>query len=543
MVKKLALEIGEALLKKGIKSYNVGYGTKKQVIDKITGKKRNVLRSLERDPEDLVILQPSGKKVKRKDARYVTGKGGRILYVDEVTKDKHIKEVIIPELKRLKKDLPSGKARNIKRDILTRHINKKLTEEGFGDKTINKHSVGRHANKILGKPTKSPIGRRKTKASEMAKKSLLEFLRTKGEYPVKRGKVVTTRELMEDPIFQKISPSGAPGSVEALINRIRRAKGLERDLSMGVEKNIAGLTRGKSNKPVSGILKHVLQESYFNPRLKKMLLNAMHPRIRKIAKNNDKAFIEGLHEIIFPARTQATPPTHANVFNRNRVHYGAELRLRRLGKVLKDRDLNPDEEMSIFMEMSGIEDDMIKLGLQSEIDGVVYGQAYAKGADKLWKYILPIMRDLKKSYPLKELPMPGSGRMRRPPKFKEKGFQAGGLVGIGSKILAKLAKKLSEKEMKMILGSLWKGVDPKQSGRYKVWDKRRWGPGYKWPWKKSRIRGPEMKKSHYASLSDQAKDDLRKRYRKKIDEYIKRKREDEEFYKHSEFWPNWPKKD
>ena len=122
-------------------------------------------------------------------------------------------------------------------------------------------------------------------------------------------------------------------------------------------------------------------------------------------------------------------------------------------------------------------------------------------------------------------------------------FQAGGLVGIGSKILAKLINKLSEKELKMILGSLWKGVDPKQSGRYKVWDKKRWGPGYKWPWKKSRIRGPEMKKSHYASLSDKAKEDLRKRYRKKIDEYIRRKREDEEFYRHSEFWPNWPKKD
>ena len=124
-----------------------------------------------------------------------------------------------------------------------------------------------------------------------------------------------------------------------------------------------------------------------------------------------------------------------------------------------------------------------------------------------------------------------------------KGYAVGGLAGIGSKILAKLVNKLSEKEMKMLMGSLWKGVDPKQSGRYKVWDKQRWGPGYKWPWKKSRIRGPEMKKSHYASLSDQAKDDLRKRYRKKIEEYIKRKREDEEFYRHSEFWPNWPKKD
>ena len=78
--------------------------------------------------------------------------------------------------------------------------------------------------------------------------------------------------------------------------------------------------------------------------------------------------------------------------------------------------------------------------------------------------------------------------------------------------------------MKMLLGSLWKGVDPKQSGRYKVWDKQRWGPGYKWPWKKSRIRGPGIKKSHYASLSDQAKEDLRKRYAKRLAEYIARKK-------------------
>ncbi len=43
-----------------------------------------------------------------------------------------------------------------------------------------------------------------------------------------------------------------------------------------------------------------------------------------------------------------------------------------------------------------------------------------------------------------------------------KGYAVGGLVGIGSKILAKLAKKLSEKELKMLMGSLWKGVDPKK---------------------------------------------------------------------------------
>jgi len=104
------------------------------------------------------------------------------------------------------------------------------------------------------------------------------------------------------------------------------------------------------------------------------------------------------------------------------------------------------------------------------------------------------------------------------------GYAAGGLIGLGSKILARLAKKLSEKEMKMILGSLWKGVDRKQAPHYKAWAKNRWGPGYKWPWKKSRIRGPGIKKSHYASLSDQAKEDLRKSYAKRLAEYIARKK-------------------
>ena len=114
------------------------------------------------------------------------------------------------------------------------------------------------------------------------------------------------------------------------------------------------------------------------------------------------------------------------------------------------------------------------------------------------------------------------------PKFNRggvvNGYAAGGLIGLGSKILARLAKKLSEKEMKMILGSLWKGVDRKQAPHYKAWAKNRWGPGYKWPWKKSRIRGPGIKKSHYASLSDQAKEDLRKSYAKRLAEYIARKK-------------------
>jgi len=104
-------------------------------------------------------------------------------------------------------------------------------------------------------------------------------------------------------------------------------------------------------------------------------------------------------------------------------------------------------------------------------------------------------------------------------------YQAGGLASLlGKKMLKKLAGKLSEKELKMLMGSLWKGVDPRRSPRYRVWDKKRWGPGYKWPWKKSRIKGPEIKKSHFANLSPGERVELQSKNADELWEYqMKRK--------------------
>jgi len=104
-------------------------------------------------------------------------------------------------------------------------------------------------------------------------------------------------------------------------------------------------------------------------------------------------------------------------------------------------------------------------------------------------------------------------------------FQAGGLASLlGKKLLKKLAAKLSEKELKMLMGSLWKGVDPRRSPRYRVWDKNRWGPGYKWPWQKSRIKGPEMKKSHFASLSPGERVELQSKNADELWEYQMKKK-------------------
>ena len=105
------------------------------------------------------------------------------------------------------------------------------------------------------------------------------------------------------------------------------------------------------------------------------------------------------------------------------------------------------------------------------------------------------------------------------------GYAAGGIGRLGIKMLQKLAKKMPEEDFLKVMETIWKGVDPKKSGRYRAWDKQRWGPGYKWPFKQSRIKGPGIKKSHYASLSEEAKEALRKRYDKQIAEYIARKKD------------------
>jgi hypothetical protein len=86
---------------------------------------------------------------------------------------------------------------------------------------------------------------------------------------------------------------------------------------------------------------------------------------------------------------------------------------------------------------------------------------------------------------------------------------------------------MPEEDFLKLTETLWSGVDPKKSGRYRAWAKNRWSPGYKWPYQKSTVRGRDIEKSHFASLSPVAKEALKKRYRDRIDKYIKRKREEE----------------
>jgi len=115
------------------------------------------------------------------------------------------------------------------------------------------------------------------------------------------------------------------------------------------------------------------------------------------------------------------------------------------------------------------------------------------------------------------------------------GYAAGGIGKLGVNILKKLAKKMPEEDFLRVMETLWKGVDPKRSGRYKAWAKNRWSPGYKWPYQKSRIKGPDIKKSHMADLSPGESVELQSKYADDIWEYKMKKKLGRDLYEDLEY--------
>jgi hypothetical protein len=81
---------------------------------------------------------------------------------------------------------------------------------------------------------------------------------------------------------------------------------------------------------------------------------------------------------------------------------------------------------------------------------------------------------------------------------KEFNFAAGGLASmIGRKAIKKIAKKLSEKDLKLLMGSFFKGTKPLMGPKYKremklaQHLKDKYGKETTWPYVKSKVPGPK----------------------------------------------------
>lgn len=147
------------------------------------------------------------------------------------------------------------------------------------------------------------------------------------------------------------------------------------------------------------------------------VLDNLSPDQRKIALGmieKGKPFMQALHTAA--ARSKDTPqrlyrPEAMSTWYRNIMHRESENAIKAL---LNNKTKS---QFEIDFEIAGWEDDMRALGLQSEIDGKVYGAYY----DQSKGMIKPLVQNLQKEYPLKMMNFRGQ-------KFKPKGAKDGGLI-------------------------------------------------------------------------------------------------------------------
>jgi len=129
------------------------------------------------------------------------------------------------------------------------------------------------------------------------------------------------------------------------------------------------------------------------------------------------------------------------------------------------------------------------------MDIETYGMGNKAYDYKLLTEYLKRLRD-ERPYGLRVTRKTGAQRPRLLPdiSFLKKRFAAGGIANIGAKILPKLAKKLSEKELKLVMETLFKGTNPSKSlakKREANLIKKLGADKYRWRNVKSEVPGPQ----------------------------------------------------
>ena len=153
------------------------------------------------------------------------------------------------------------------------------------------------------------------------------------------------------------------------------------------------------------------------------VLDKLSPRQRKMAMkgfiDRKHSFLHALHEAARrdpSISDELKRPQAISTWYRNLRHFGAETRIKEL-LALRKKTKDKERLLEIDYELAGWDDDMMKLGLQSNVDGVTYGKWY----DTKSGILKPLVKDLEREYPLKQMKFYGE-------KYKRAGEAEGGLI-------------------------------------------------------------------------------------------------------------------
>ena len=256
-----------------------------------------------------------------------------------------------------------------------------------------------------------------------------------------RYQTMTNQELALDPRFKGFykGDQTGKGGLKALEDRIQEFR---KKNKLEVVINKFGREKGKGGEyltinPKKGTRLYEIKKLFKAGKFKQsdeytkrtldtakrseIVMNAVLDKLsldqRKIALgmlDKGKPFMQALHAAA--VRDKSTPkelltPQAISTWYRNIMHRESENAIKAL---LRNKTKSKFE---IDLELAGWEDDMRALGLQSEIDGKIYGAWY----DQSKGMIKPLVQDLQKEYPLKMMEFRGQ-------KFKPKGAKDGGLI-------------------------------------------------------------------------------------------------------------------
>ena len=273
---------------------------------------------------------------------------------------------------------------------------------------------------------------------------------------VKRADVEQNIQLADDPRFSgivtprtsqdvlrsdadKIGQLRKEWGLEVKVNRFGHVPGYRQELVSIVPKKGSRLERMWSLFSQKKVAPGTVGEKRALGRAKRMeyvinlVLDNLSPSQRETALRaleRGKSFMNALHESARRDKSisdNLKTPQALSTWYRNLKHFGAEDRITQLREARKNFKGDVNKEFEIDFELAGWDDDMRSLGLQSEIEGVTYGKWY----DQKRGILKPLIQDLPKSYPLKQMKIEGKN-------FKPEGFAAGGII---KSLLPKMSRR------------------------------------------------------------------------------------------------------